>query len=336
MKAIKDQLDNQRGDLTHIWIARDKDVVLQLLDDLGQNYVVISKAGSGLFGNMLELFLNVFRCLYLTCRYDVDLWFTKYGAGNIAAWILRKRNLSFNDDDDDIVPLISLTSYPFANSLLFPDCIRTRQRPGKNITYHGSHELVYLHPSRFHRNECQPSMRSDTPYCLLRLSALKAHHDLGKVGIQDDMLKAILSVLEAAGVRPVICSEKPLAGDFENYRASFGVAEIHQVLAGASLYIGDSQSMALEAAVLGVPVIRYSDFTTLSMINSFEQKGLIKSFGSGHETQLLSYLEQLVGQGNRIQEHASHWEKAISSFTDPLPVFVEAVESQLEFCEARQ
>jgi predicted glycosyltransferase len=35
---------------------------------------------------------------------------------------------------------------------------------------------------------------------------------------------------------------------------------MHDVMAYASLYIGDSQTMAMEAAVLGVPAIRFNDF----------------------------------------------------------------------------
>lgn len=35
---------------------------------------------------------------------------------------------------------------------------------------------------------------------------------------------------------------------------------MHHVMAFASLYIGDSQTMAAEAGVLGVPFVRFSDF----------------------------------------------------------------------------
>ena len=37
-------------------------------------------------------------------------------------------------------------------------------------------------------------------------------------------------------------------------------SDMHQVMAHASLYIGDSQTMAAEAGVLGVPFIRCNDF----------------------------------------------------------------------------
>lgn len=35
---------------------------------------------------------------------------------------------------------------------------------------------------------------------------------------------------------------------------------MHHVMAFASLYIGDSQTMAAEAGVLGVPFVRFNDF----------------------------------------------------------------------------
>ena len=36
--------------------------------------------------------------------------------------------------------------------------------------------------------------------------------------------------------------------------------DMHHVMAFASLYIGDSQTMAAEAGVLGIPFVRFNDF----------------------------------------------------------------------------
>ena len=36
--------------------------------------------------------------------------------------------------------------------------------------------------------------------------------------------------------------------------------DIHHVMSFASIYIGDSQTMAAEAGVLGTPFIRFNDF----------------------------------------------------------------------------
>ncbi len=60
--------------------------------------------------------------------------------------------------------------------------------------------------------------------------------------------------------RIYITSERPLEPQFEQYRIKINPLDMHHVMAFASLYIGDSQTMAAEAGVLGVPFVRFNDF----------------------------------------------------------------------------
>ena len=57
-----------------------------------------------------------------------------------------------------------------------------------------------------------------------------------------------------------ITSERPLEPELEPYRIRINPIYMHDVMAFASLYIGDSQTMAMEAAIMGVPAIRFNDF----------------------------------------------------------------------------
>ena len=65
-----------------------------------------------------------------------------------------------------------------------------------------------------------------------------------------------------SGYKPriYITSERPLEPQFEKYRIKINPLDMHHVMAFASLYIGDSQTMAAEAGVLGVPFVRFNDF----------------------------------------------------------------------------
>ena len=57
---------------------------------------------------------------------------------------------------------------------------------------------------------------------------------------------------------------------------------MHHVMAFASLYIGDSQTMAAEAGVLGTPFVRFNDFVgRLSYLNELEND---YHLGFGHQT----------------------------------------------------
>ena len=62
---------------------------------------------------------------------------------------------------------------------------------------------------------------------------------------------------------------------------------MHHVMAFASLYIGDSQTMAAEAGVLGVPFVRFNDF--VGRIGYLRELEDVYELGYGiHATQLKS------------------------------------------------
>ena len=74
---------------------------------------------------------------------------------------------------------------------------------------------------------------------------------------------------------------------------------MHHVMAFASLYIGDSQTMAAEAGVLGVPFVRFNDFVGrigyLRELEDVYQLGFgIKASAPGSVDQLCKRVEELV------------------------------------------
>ena len=136
------------------------------------------------------------------------------------------------------------------------------------------------------------------PYFVMRFASLNAHHDSGIKGINTEIAQRLIDILEnsgsacslsdqlvpfspacslstssgnklvplstnsTSGNKPCIyiTSERPLEPQFEKYRIKINPLDMHHVMAFASLYIGDSQTMAAEAGVLGVPFVRFNDF----------------------------------------------------------------------------
>ena len=146
LKPVADYLSQD----DHIcWFMRDKDVMLELADAMGIEYTRLSIASTGLVGNGIEMAANFLRCIRHTLKDNIDVWVTKYGAGNSAARLCLRKTLSFNDDDADIVPLIAATSYTVAHAVLVPDVTRMGRYERKARRYNSSHELFYLHPNRF-------------------------------------------------------------------------------------------------------------------------------------------------------------------------------------------
>lgn len=181
----------------------------------------------------------------------------------------------FNEDDADVVPLFAKLAYPFAAHIVAPDGCRVGWWEKKRISYPGYHELAYLHPDHFTPDASLiKELEPDKPYFILRFAKLTAHHDVGRGGITREIAGKLVSMLEPHG-RIFITSERPLEPEFEKYRISIDPLLIHHALAFSSLYIGDSQTMAAEAAVLGTPAIRFNDFIgEISYLADLEQYGL--------------------------------------------------------------
>ena len=96
-----------------------------------------------------------------------------------------------------------------------------------------------------------------------------------------------------------ITSERPLEPQFEKYRIRINPLDMHHVMAFASLYIGDSQTMAAEAGVLGVPFVRFNDFVGrigyLRELEDVYQLGYgIKASSAGSVDALCARVQELV------------------------------------------
>jgi uncharacterized protein len=333
MHAIKKKLEETDPYIQHIWVVRDKDITLKLLDSLGQKYIHLSKAGKGLLFNAIEMLFATIKTIYITRKYGITLWFTKYGSGNIGARLLGKKSISFNDDDIDVVPLIAKTSYPFANRLIFPLATRVGKYQDKSIQYDACHELVYLHPDRFIPDKQvvdRLGINTAKPYCILRLSALTSHHDIGKTGISDKLLGKIVELCLINGRTPILSSERKLPRDLKEYEITLPIDQIHHAIAYAEFYAGDSQSMALESATLGTPTFRFSDFSTISVINEFEKHGLIKSYESKDETEFLRVILQIIKNPSAKEEWNRNWHVFVKQKEDPLPIFVATIKALIE------
>jgi len=82
----------------------------------------------------------------------------------------------------------------------------------------------------------------------------KANHDIGEHGWSRALLAGLVQRLSAAG-KVLISSEADLGAEFEPYLYRGRVSDIHHVMAYCRAFIGESATMASEAAVLGVPAV---------------------------------------------------------------------------------
>lgn len=311
-------------DVKVIWYLRDKDRSAQIATALGIEYRLLSNARTGMLGNAFEMLANTVKALRYTAKEDIDLWVTKFGAGNIAARLMRRKSFSFNDDDVDLVPLIALTSYRFANRVLVTDVTRMEGYEAKAVRYPSFHELFYLHPNRFSPD---PGIRGELGitqgerFGIVRLSALTAHHDRGVRGIAGTFLTELIARYEP-DIRIFISGEKPLAPDLEPHRVPIRPERMHHALAAADFFLGDSQTMTAEAAVLGTPAFRINDFVgRISYLAELERYGLAFGFRPGEESQLLEKLEAIINDAEAEQQFSLRRQQMLGDKIDPVPWF---------------
>lgn len=188
--------------------------------------------------------------------------------------LLNIPSLNVNEDDATVVPLFSKISYPWNSLILSPTVCSNGKWENKSIKYEGYHELAYLHPNHFipSKEIVNKYLPADKQYFLIRFARLNAHHDTGIRGISTKVAAELIDRLKPAG-EVYITSERDLEPEFQPYRISINPTDIHHVMAFAQLYIGDSQTMAAEAGVLGVPFLRFNDFVgKISYLKELEDK----------------------------------------------------------------
>ena len=245
-------------------LIKKKDILQQLLENQGWEYHNILAEGrkNSKIGMALGTLKRAWR-QYLFCQnFNPDILTGTSVENSIIGPLCNIPVVNCNEDDAAVVPLYAKLSYPGASAILNPIVCNSSKWDTKATKYPSYHELAYLHPNHFTPDkEVVEAYGIDTskPYFIMRFASLKAHHDDGIKGINTEVAQNLVDILKPHG-QIYITSERELEPQFEPYRIRINPLDMHHVMAFASLYIGDSQTMAAEAGVLGTPFVRFNDF----------------------------------------------------------------------------
>lgn len=284
---------------TTVIAIKKKDVLENLLTSSGFDYVNILPDGrkddklSIALGQLKQSFQMVRLCM----KEKPDVLIGTSVAISHAGKFLSIPSINVNEDDAEVVPLYARLAYPWATRIVAPNVCSVGKWSFKKDGYEGYHELAYLHPNNFKASKQVASqyIDCDSPVTIMRFAKLGAHHDVGISGLSDDLALKLLEILKTKG-QVLITSERPLSSELEPYRKAVDPKDMHDVMAFADLFVGDSQTMAAEAGVLGVPFIRFNDFVgRISYLDELENK---YGLGVGVKTQ---YPEKLVEQVSKMQ-----------------------------------
>lgn len=282
---------------------KSKDVLATLLKEDGIECINVDEKARA--GGKAQILLNIFRRLR-TLSAIIRKYRPLRLAGSTAELAILGRRFGipsfvfFEDDLEKVKPYARITG-PMADYLICPDCCSAWKWEKKKISYPSYHELAYLHPNHFTPDPSRVKhLRADGKrYFIIRFSQLSAYHDTGKAGISDELALELIRILEPHG-NIFITSEKPLPAAIEKFRISIRASDMHHALAFADMFIGDSQTMTAEAAVLGTPAVRFNDFVgELGYLEDLEHRyHLTSGIRTSEPAKFIARVQELLSTGD--------------------------------------
>ncbi len=260
-------------------VVREKENNIQLLKAYGIDYIKISDYKPGLWGLFCELIGRNIK-LYKIIKQFKPRIMTGIAGFSIAplGWLTGVPAIIFTDTEH--ARLSNFISFPFAKAICTPASFR-EDAGKKQIRYNGFQELAYLHPNLFKADKSvleKLGLAAGEKYFVVRFVSWGAAHDVGETGVAADIRLDFINTLAGQG-RVFITSEAQLPPEFERYRLKVPAQDIHHLLYYASLYIGESPTMASEAAILGTPSVLISSWAhEAGCIMDHEKYGLIYPF----------------------------------------------------------
>ncbi len=264
--------------------ARLKTYVKDLLDYYGLDYFRASKDYRGRLAPLLLTFIvhtiNIIRASR-DFKPDVILSISS----PMAAWasaLIGAPHLTF--DDTEHASLEHALYLPFTKRVYTPTSF-LKDLGRKQKRYPGYHELAYLHPQWFKPNPEtleEFGIQPDEQYFVLRSVSWKASHDIGQTGFLRNEIDDLVRELKSYG-KVIISSEARKKTEIEGTNSSIHPAKMHDLLAFATMYIGEGGTMATEASILGTPAIFVSSLTAGNWIELEKKYSLMYSFQHGDE-----------------------------------------------------
>jgi len=297
--------------------SREKEMTIELLEECDIDHHPLTAAGDGIISLGTELAKREVRLYRLANHFDPDVMVSRLALPAVhVSNVVGCRNIVYTDTvlrPWSVRTVYHGTTLPFSDDVCAP--------PGFDLQFScdrrhdiGFQELTYLHPDRFepdaeklHRHGIDP----DAPYFVLRFSGWDAYHDVGNRGLSGASRWDIVDFLADRG-NVHITSEQELPSKYEQFRLTIPPHCIHDLLHCADLYLGDSQTMPTEAALLGTPAIRVNSVAGDDDMHNFEElteHGLLFSFAD--EDAALDCVKDIV-----TSDTAGEWKRKQAALID--------------------
>jgi hypothetical protein len=282
-------------------LIKTKDILADLLakDGCAFHNILPKGRGQSKFHILLSMFQRDVKLFNFVRKNKVSLMLGTDASVAQIAKLMRIPSITTLEDDYSVIKNLAKLTYPFSSVILVPNVCDVGKWSKKKIGYDGYMKLAYLRPNWFTPDIKKVKLDLSKPYFLIRLSGLKAHHDFGIKGISDSLLDEIIDRLKKSG-DVYISAEKDMPASYAKYILKIPVSDIHHYLYYANMLICDSQSMAVEASILGTPSIRISSFSgKISVLEELEHKyELTYGISPEKEKLIVEKLDSLLSTAN--------------------------------------
>lgn len=267
-------------------------------------FIHFGKKGVGLFNKFFRQLGFLYRIHKLHRRNNFDVGVGVSVTLPVAGKLSSMASVVLDDDDKKATPLFAMVTHPLASVLMRPAALAYEGTTKNTIYYKGYHELAYLHPNHFKPDIAvlkAQGFRQNEQFFLVRLVALKAHHDAAIKGISSEQATMIVKQLKKHG-RVIITQESEAGIPAGAESLKIDPADIHHLMAFAKLVVSDGQTMCSEAACLGVPSVRINDFVgRISYLEEQEKKWqLIYGFKPVNFNAALHKIEQIISEDSEV------------------------------------
>ncbi len=237
------------------WLTTPKDIATNLLDTYNIPYQILHKPSKGLISKACTLVRNVIWEMRYLRRNKIDIAITRTCPyTTIAAKLCGVKHIIIDDTEHAAEKVKVLSNR--ADAVLVPECFWFQLRKDE-IRFPGNIEIHYLHPKRFTPSPVWDllGIEKDTQFAIVRFVKWDAWHDTQLVGgFTLDQKRELIARLQKH-MHVFITSESELPADLEPYRIHIPIERMHDVQAAASLFVGESATMASESVCLGTPAI---------------------------------------------------------------------------------
>jgi predicted glycosyltransferase len=307
-------------------MSRHKECAVDLLDAWEMEHHILSSRGKGISGKLVELGVRTAKFVRLARPFKPDYLLSEAGPGVAAASpFLRARSIILHDTDHTRIPnrMIARLSAAYLVPAGFSDTVGPNQ-----VQYPSYQQLAYLHPNVFTPNievVRRHGLVGDEPLYVVRFVEMDAYHDLSEKGFSYEAKAELIRRLAARG-RVVITSEEPLPEEFQKYQLAIPFEDIHHVLAYADLLVGESCSMAAEAAVLGTHGL-WIAHTWRGFINDLSDRyGLVHHFSDTQADEAIAKAEELLDRPDLKADARTRADRLLAENVDLTEWLIDFVE----------